>query len=102
MEQMERRTALVSLLYLYISLWPTFRDSQRRAPLITQNVQAYATVGVDVGVVDTSGEGDFGRLEGVVGREVDVEEEDAAGVGRVTLEKVSACGRDSISWAPVG
>lgn len=36
-------------------------------------------------MVDASGEVDFGRLEGVVGREVDGEEEDAARVRRVAL-----------------
>ena len=34
-------------------------------------------------MVDFRSEGDLGRLEGVVGREVDVEEEHAASVGRV-------------------
>jgi hypothetical protein len=38
-----------------------------------------------LGVVDLGREGDFGRLERVIGREGDVEEEDAARVWRVTL-----------------
>ena len=50
---------------------PTFADGQSRAPLVSQNVQADAAVGVDVGVVDAGGEVDFRGLEGVVGREVD-------------------------------
>jgi hypothetical protein len=55
-------------------------DGQSRAPLVSQNVQADATVGVDVGVVDAGREVDLRWLEGVVGREVDREEEDAARV----------------------
>ena len=40
-------------------------------------------------MVDASGESDFRRLEWVVGGEVDIEEEDAAGVRAVTLSGVS-------------
>ena len=58
----------------------TFRDGQGGAPLVSQDVQADAAVRVDVGVVDAGGEVDLGRLEGVVGREVDGEEEDTSGV----------------------
>lgn len=36
-------------------------------------------------MVDAGGEVDLGRLEGVVGRKVDGQEEDAAGVRRVAL-----------------
>ena len=54
----------------------TFGDGQGRAPLVSQNVEAYATVGVDVWVVDTRSEINLGRLEWVVGREVYGEEED--------------------------
>jgi hypothetical protein len=61
-----------------------FRDCQSRAPLVTQDVETNASVGVDVGVVDASAEVDLGRLERVVGREVDCEEEDASRVRRVT------------------
>ena len=48
----------------------TFRDGQSRAPLITQDIQTYAAVGVDVGVVDAGCEVDFRRFERVVGRKV--------------------------------
>ena len=61
----------------------TFRDCEGGAPLIPQNVEADAAVAVDVWVVDASGEVDLWGLERVVGREVDCEEEDAAGVWRV-------------------
>lgn len=64
---------------------PTFGNGQRRAPLVTQDVQADATVGVNVRVVDASCEVDLGRLEGIVCGEVDGEEENTAGVRRVTL-----------------
>lgn len=63
----------------------TFGNGQGRAPLVSQDVQADAAVRVDVGVVDACGEVDLGRLEGIVGREVNGEEEDTARVGRVTL-----------------
>jgi hypothetical protein len=42
-----------------------FRDGQGRAPLILENVEADATVAVDVGVIDLGCEADFGRLEGL-------------------------------------
>jgi hypothetical protein len=58
-------------------------NGQSGAPLVAQDVEADAAVAVDVGVVDAGGEVDLGRLEGVVGGEVDGEEEDAAAVGRV-------------------
>ncbi len=62
-----------------------FGDRQRRRPVVLQNVEANDAVGVDVAVVNAGPEGDLGRLERVVVREVDVEEEDAAfvdGAGR--------------------
>ena len=87
MEQIDRRTngfnLSASSLDLANRAGSTFRDGESWAPLITQNVQADAAVGVDVGVVDACGEVDLGRLEGVVGREVDCEEEDTTGVGRL-------------------
>jgi len=58
----------------------TLGDGERRAPLISQDVQADGSVAVNVGVVDAGGEVDLRRLEGVVCGEVDGEEEDAAGV----------------------
>lgn len=61
----------------------TFANSQRRAPLIPQNVQTDAAIAVDVGVIDAGGEVDLWWLERVVGWEVNREEEDAAGVRRV-------------------
>jgi hypothetical protein len=66
----------------------TFRDGQSRAPLVSQNVQADATVRVDVGVVDAGGEVDLGRLERVVGREVNREEKDTARVWGVALQNL--------------
>jgi hypothetical protein len=63
----------------------TFGDGQGGAPLVTQDVQTDAAVGVDVWMVYAGGEVDLRGLEGVVGGEVDGEEEDAARVGRVGL-----------------
>lgn len=63
----------------------TFRDRQCRTPLVPENVQADRAVRIDVGVVDLRREADLGRLEGVVGRECDREEEYTACVRRVSL-----------------
>lgn len=49
----------------------TFRDRESRAPLVSENIQTDAAVRIDIGMVDASGEVDLGRLERVVGREVD-------------------------------
>jgi hypothetical protein len=54
--------------------------------LVPQDIQADTAVGVDVGVIDASGEVDLGGLEWVVGGEVDGEEEDTSRVWRVGLE----------------
>lgn len=39
--------------------------------MVSQDIEADASVGVDVGVVDTGGEVDLRWLKWVVGREVD-------------------------------
>ena len=62
--------------------------------MVPQDIQTDTAIGVDVGVVDAGGEVDLWRLEWVVGREVNSEEENASRVWRVTLsdnEYVSAC-----------
>ena len=64
----------------------TFRDCESRAPLVPQDVQTNTAIGVDVGVIDASGEVDLGRLEWVVRGKVDGEEEDTSGVWRVRLK----------------
>ena len=58
-------------------------DGESRGPLGPQDVQADGAVGVNVGVVNSSCEGHFGRLEGVVGGEVNGQEEYTALVGAV-------------------
>ena len=58
----------------------TLANGERRAPLVSQNIQADASVRVNVRVVDTSGKVDLRGLKGVIGREVDCEEEYTAGV----------------------
>jgi len=50
---------------------------QRRRPVVLEYVQADDALAVDVAVIDARAERDFGRLEGVLRREVYVEEEDA-------------------------
>ena len=58
------------------------RYGQRRAPVVLQNIQANGTVAVDVAVVDASTKGHFRRLERVVLRKMNIEEEYAARVWR--------------------
>lgn len=53
--------------------------------MVSQNVEADAAIAVDVGMVDTCGEIDLGWLEGVVGRETDLEEENTASERGVVL-----------------
>lgn len=53
--------------------------------MVSQDVQTDAAVRVDVGVVDAGGEVNLRGLKGVVGREVDVQEENATRVWRVAL-----------------
>ena len=55
-----------------------FRDGECGRPLILEDVQADGSVCVDVGMVDLGDEVAFGWPEGIVGGEVDVEEEDAS------------------------
>ncbi len=61
----------------------TFLYSECWWPLVLEDVETDAAVAVDVGVVDPSDERDFGGFEGVVRREVDVQEEHAPSVRRV-------------------
>jgi len=79
---------------------PTFGECESRTPLVSQNIQTDATVGVDVGVVDASGEVDLGGLEWVVGREVNLEEEDTARVRRVGLSSqlLADSSREGVEW----
>ena len=94
MEQIDRRTE--SSLSVFPSLGlkgylchPTLRDREGRAPLVTQNVEAYAAVGIDVGMVDSGSEVDFGRFKGVIGGEMYGQEEDSSGVWTVSLYQLS-------------
>ena len=58
-------------------------NSKSRTPLILENIQTDSSVRVDVAVVDAGGEVYLWGFEWVVCWEVDVEEEDSAGVGGV-------------------
>lgn len=83
MEQIDRRTESSPLVYPSLRFKEylchlTFRDREGRTPLITQNIEAYAAVRIDVGMVDSGGEIDFGRFEGVIGGEVYCQEEDSS------------------------
>ena len=59
------------------------RDGQCGRPLVLQDVQADATIRIDVRVVNSRGKVALGRLEGVVSGEVDVQEVDTSGIGRI-------------------
>ena len=57
-------------------------DGQGGAPVVLEDVEADHALAVDVAVVDARAEGHLGGLEGVLGGEVDVEEEHASLVHR--------------------
>ena len=57
------------------------RDGESGRPLVLQDVQADGAIAVDVHVINFRCEGNLGRLEWIVGREVDVQEEHALVVG---------------------
>jgi len=61
-----------------------FRDGQSRAPLVSQDVQAYTAIGVDVRMVDAGGEVDFWWLKWIIGREVYGEEEYTSRIWTIT------------------
>lgn len=76
MEQIDRSTDSVvrhsvkSFLLSTVLISLTFRYGQGRAPLVPQDIQTDATVGIDIGMVDTGREVNFGRFERIVGWEV--------------------------------
>jgi hypothetical protein len=61
----------------------TFLYGEGRRPLVLENVETDSAVAVDVGMVDSGDEGDFRGFEGVISREVDVQEKHPSSVGRV-------------------
>lgn len=61
-----------------------FGDCESRTPLVSQDVKTDTAVRVDVGVIDSGSEIDLRRLEWVVGREMNGQEEDTSRVWRVT------------------
>lgn len=58
-------------------------DCERRAPLLFEDVKADAALAIDVGVVHLCLELHFGRLEGIVWRELYHDKEDASRVRAV-------------------
>ena len=58
-------------------------DGEGGRPLVLEDVQADGAIAVDVHVINFRREGDLGWLEGIVGREVDVQEEDTLMIRRV-------------------
>merc|ERR1740139_300638 len=60
-----------------------FGDRQSWAPLVFQNVQADRTIGIYVAMVDLRGEVELWRLEGIIRRKVNIQEEATASVRRI-------------------
>lgn len=58
-------------------------DGQGGTPLVLQNIQTDTSIRVDVAVIDASSEMNLWRLEWIVRRKVDIEEENATCIGRV-------------------
>jgi hypothetical protein len=58
-------------------------NGQGWTPLVLQNIQTNTSIRVDVAVVDASSEMNLWRLERIVRRKVDIEEENATSIGRV-------------------
>ena len=88
MEQIESKTKAIVRHHLgfgFEGQERTLGNGQGRAPLVSKNVQTDATIRVDVRVIDTGREVDFWGLERVIGREMDVEEEDTARVWTIAL-----------------
>ena len=56
------------------------RDRESRWPLVLENVQTDTSIRVDVAVIDPSRESALGRLEWIVGRETNIDEEYSSGV----------------------
>ena len=54
----------------HIQVECTFRDGQSGTPLVSQDVKAYTSVGVDVWMINASSEVYFWWFKGIVGREM--------------------------------
>ena len=72
------------------------RDGQCWRPLVFQNVKTDTTVRVDIAVVNPRCEVHFGRLEWIVCREVDVQEEDTSCVRRILWSHNGCLPRENI------
>lgn len=69
----------------------TFGDGQSGTPLVSQDIKAYASVGIDIWVINASSEVYFWRFKRIVGREMNRQKEDTTRVGALTLYVLSAC-----------
>lgn len=63
----------------------TFGDGQSGTPLVSQDIKAYTSVGVDVWVIDASSEVYFWGFKRIVGREMNRQKEDTTRVWALTL-----------------
>lgn len=71
----------------------TFGDGQSRTPLVSQDIKAYTSVGVDIWVIDARSEVYFWWFERIVGREMNRQKEDTTRVGALTLYVLSVCAK---------
>lgn len=63
----------------------TFGDSQSGTPLVSQDIKAYTSVGVDVRMINASSEVYFWWFKGIVGWEMNRQKEDTTRVWTLTL-----------------
>lgn len=68
----------------------TFGYGQSRTPLVSQDIKAYTSVGIDIWVIDASSEIYFWWFERIIGREMDRQKEYTTRVGTFTLYVLSA------------
>lgn len=68
----------------------TFGYGQSGTPLVSQDIKAYTSVGIDVWVIDASSEVYFWWFERIIGREMDRQKEYTTRVGAFTLYVLSA------------
>lgn len=75
MEQIDSRTFQKSVAapnyWDHSTFLLTFRNGKCRTPLVAEDIQADATVRIDVRVVDAGGEVDLRWFKGIVGRKMD-------------------------------
>ena len=70
--------SLIMFISTHLSSFAYLGTREGGTPVVFENVKTNDSLGVDVAMVNSCSEGHFWRLEGVLGGEVDVKEEDSA------------------------